>query len=485
MIDRLPMLLAAHARLALLALLAAALLAFPFGILAHRRPRLGRLVVGFASVVQTIPGLALLAVMVPLLALLELPSIGVLPAFLGLTLYGLLPILQNTVTGLAGVDRGVLRAADGVGMTPSQRLWRVELPLALPVMMAGLRTATVWTVGMATLSTPVGAPSLGNLIFGGLQTRQYGAVLLGCIASAALALFLDGCLRLAEGGARGPRWRLGVGMFGVALVALASILPLLDSDAAQVRIGAKTFTEQYVLAALLESEMEVAGAQAEVVSSLGSTVVFDALAGGEIDMYVEYTGTVLATSMHEEVGERAEVFARVRDWLRARDIEVACRLGFENTYALMTRGDSMTRIEDLGARAPRMSIGGDYEFFERDEWRDLQRVYGLRFEEERAMDPALMYDAVARGTVDVIAGYSTDGRIDAFDLTVLDDARGVVPPYDAVVLVRPGFREDHPRLFDALAALEGAITPEAMRQMNRSVDQDGLSPPDAARSWAR
>ena len=196
----LPELLGAHIRLTLCALVTGAALAVPAGVLASRVPRVEGLVLGLAGVIQTVPALALLAVMVPLLSGLGLSGIGFLPAFLALVLYSLLPILRNTVAGLEGIDPAVREAAEGVGMTPGQRLRMVELPLALPVILAGVRTATVWSVGMATLSTPVGAPSLGNYIFGGLQTRNYDAVLVGCGAAALLALGLDGLLRLLANG---------------------------------------------------------------------------------------------------------------------------------------------------------------------------------------------------------------------------------------------------------------------------------------------
>ena len=189
----LPAYLNAHVQLALFALLAGTAVSIPAGIAITRSRRLERPVLAVASVIQTVPSLALLAVMVPALSA-GTKRIGFLPAFIGLTLYSV-PVLRNTVTGLAGLDPALKEAARGVGMTSRQQLWRVELPLALPVILAGLRTSTVWTVGMATLSTPVGAPSLGNYIFAGLQTRNLTAVLVGCVAAAVLALVLDGLVR--------------------------------------------------------------------------------------------------------------------------------------------------------------------------------------------------------------------------------------------------------------------------------------------------
>lgn len=489
-LDGLGALVASHVRLSLAALVLALALGLPLAVLGHRRPRLGRVLVGAAAVVQTIPALALLAVMVPLLAWLSLPSIGAWPALIGLALYGVFPILHNGVTGLDGVDAAYREAARGVGMSERQALWRVELPLALPVIVAGVRTAAVWMVGMATLSTPIGAPSLGNPIFAGLQTRRYDLVLVGCVSAAVLALVLDALIRGIEVGVR-TRRRAWVVASSLALVlaAMASALPLAMGQGGSVRVGAKTFTEQYVLSAIVAQTLEARGERVEVVSSLGSTAVFDALADDQIDLYVEYTGTIWATLMHREgSAPRDEVLDAVRDWLRdEHGVEVVCALGFENTYALAVSGDAYDGgVRDIGALASRAGdwvIGGDYEFFERAEWRALRDEYGLRFREERTMDPALMVDALSRDDVQVISAYSTDGRLAALGHRVLADPRQAIPPYDAILLASPSFAESRPELVTAVRSLENAIDAQAMQQMNLAVDGEGESPESVARTW--
>ncbi|MEM9071846.1 MAG: ABC transporter permease/substrate-binding protein [Myxococcota bacterium] len=481
------LLVAAHARLALAALLAAIALGLPLAIWGHRRPRMGRGFLAVAGVVQTIPGLALLAVMVPLLAAVSLPSIGAWPAWLGLMLYGVFPILQNGLTGLAGVDPALREAARGVGMTERQSLWQVELPLALPVLVAGVRTAGVWLMGMATLSTPIGAPSLGNPIFSGLQTRRYDLVLIGCIGSAALALLLDGLIRLIEEGyRRRDRRRRVVGSAGIAAMVMAAFVPLASAPESAVVVGAKTFSEQYILAALLVEEIEDEGEAAEVRSSLGSTVVFDALANGEIDLYVDYSGTIWATLMEREgSASRERVREEVEAWLREEHgIELVCALGFENTYALAVRAETAAEgVRSIGDLRSSMVVGGDYELFERDEWRAVVETYGLRFREQRAMDPALMVDALARGDVDVIGAYSTDGRLAALGHVVLRDPEQAIPPYDAIVLASAPFVERHPLIVERLRALEGSIDADAMRRMNLAVDGEGRAPAEVARDW--
>ena len=428
--------------------------------------------------------------MVPLLAAVGVQSIGFLPAFLGLVLYSMLPILRNTVTGLAGVDPAYREAARGVGMTPAQELLRVELPLALPVVIAGIRTATVWTVGIATLSTPVGATSLGNYIFSGLQTRNANAVLVGCVAAAALALALDGLVRLlAAGWERRSRGMLGIsaGAFAVLYLFTGVTLgsDLLQSGRGRVVVGAKTFTEQYILAEILAGRIaRSTSLSVEVAPSLGSTVAFDALRAGDIDVYVDYSGTIWATVMRREgrAPDRATLLSAVeRDLAERHGITLVGALGFENTYALAMRRIEaerlgIRRISDLTKHARALSFGADYEFFGRAEWKALQETYGLSFAEDRGMDSSLMYQAAGQGAVDVVCAFSTDGRIAAFDLVLLEDDRHAIPPYDAIVLASARMTRERPEAVEALAALTGTIDGAAMRQMNREVDEESKSP---------
>jgi osmoprotectant transport system permease protein len=509
LLDQWPELLVAHLQLSLAALAVGVAVSVPLGIVVSRRPRLEGPVLGVAGALQTIPSLALLAFMVPLFVLLggvseswfglDLSSIGFGPALVALCLYSVLPILRNTVTGLDGVDPALVEAARGVGMTPGQRLRRVELPLALPVIVAGIRTATVWVVGTATLATPVGANSLGNYIFSGLQTRNTDAVLLGSVSAAALALALDAIIRGLEVGLARPSRALSV----AAASALAALFLVAGGHAVwagwdragaprPLVIGAKTFTEQYVLSEIMAQHVaRETGRGARAVSSLGSTVAFDALVAGEIDAYVDYSGTIWATIMHRDdlPERRAEVLEEVERYLSAEyGVRVAAALGFENTYALAMRGGQarrlgVARISDLVPIAPELEIGGDYEFFQRPEWRVVRDAYALRFADQRSMDSALMYRAVAEGAVDVISAFSTDGRIASYDLRVLDDDRGVIPPYDAIVLVSPRLAARSPAVLAALAALDGRIDAATMRRLNARVDSDGLSPARVASEW--
>lgn len=495
----LPEYLTGHIQLTMVALLLGTSVSVPLGVLVTRLRWIEQPLMGGASVIQTVPSLALLAIMVPVLAAVNLQSIGYLPAIIGLTLYSILPILRNTVAGLQSVDPALIEAARGVGMTPSQRLRRVELPVAMPVIVAGIRTSTVWTVGIATLATPVGATSLGNYIFTGLQTRNFTAVMVGCVAASMLALILDGLVRALEVAVRNRNRTLGatvLAVFGIFfLFAGISVAPkMLSRNHNQITIGAKTFTEQYILSEIISQTItKITHLETSVMQSLGSTVAFDALRTGQLDVYVDYSGTIWATIMKKEKlpANRDEVLSKVAQYLAdEHGIVQASVLGFENTYALAMREQQaaslgIRRISDLTVHAPRLSIGGDYEFFGRPEWRDIVESYDLRFGDRRSMDSALMYQAVANGSVDVISAFSTDGRIAAFNLRVLEDDRGTIPPYDAVILVSPHLIRRHPSVVEALRRLTGAIDEDRMRRMNLEVDEFGKSPAQVATEFLR
>ena len=495
---RLPDYFGNHVLVSVTALALGLAVSLPLALLSLRRPHLRALLLAATSIVQTIPGLALLALFYPLLlgaaALSErtlgigFSALGFLPAVLALALYSMLPVVRNTITGIMGVDPAIKQAAIGVGMSERQSLRMVELPLALPVIMAGVRTASVWVIGTATLSTPIGQTSLGNYIFTGLQTQNWVFVLFGCAAAALLALAVDQLLALMERGfSARSRNHVATGVLGLGLIVLVALVPNLARSKSAYVIGAKPFAEQYILAALIEERLRAKGLSAARRDGLGSAVIFDALAAGDIDAYVEYSGTIWANQMQRaDVQPRAEVLAEVARWLKERHrIEMVGGLGFENAYALaMARkraGELGIRsIADLARQAPQLSIAGDYEFFGRPEWKAIRDTYGLAFRQQRQMQAEFMYPAAAAGEVDVISAYTSDGRIAQFALQVLDDPRHAIPPYDAILLVSPKRTADQAFLA-ALQPLVDAISVETMRDANRRASEGAT--PEAVARW--
>jgi osmoprotectant transport system permease protein len=496
---RLPDYLTSHVLVSLTALALGLGISLPLAILSVRRPVLRGALLGVASVVQTIPGLALLALFYPvLLALAALServfgkgfsALGFLPSVLALALYSMLPVLRNTVAGLDGIDQRLRDAGRVVGMTPGRLLRDIELPLALPVIMAGIRTSAVWVIGTATLATPIGQESLGNYIFTGLQTQNWVFVVFGCVAAAVLALVVDQLLALIQSGigAR-KRVRIAIGTLGLITVTLIALLPGLTQTRASYVIGAKTFTEQYVLAALIQQKLNASGLSASQRQGLGSNVLFDALASGEIDVAVDYSGTLWANRMQRsDVLPREQVLKALSAWLETKHgIRLLGGLGFENAYALAMKRQKadalgIKSLADLSRHAGALSIAGDYEFFSRPEWAALQKAYSLNFRTQRQMQPEFMYKAVSSGEVDIISAYTSDGQIASLNLVVLDDPRHAIPPYDAILLLSPKRAQDE-KLIAALKPLIDAIPVSAMRAANARAAGGNMSA-DAVARW--
>jgi osmoprotectant transport system permease protein len=479
-----------HVLLVAAALALGIVVALPMAVWASRSPTVARLALGFAGLVQTIPALALLALFFPVLLALRavfgegLPTLGFLPALLALALYALLPILRNAVTARTNMDPGVLEAADAAGMTRGQKLRLVEAPLAAPFVMAGIRTAAVWTIGAATLATTIGQPSLGDPIFAGLQTQNW-------------ALVADGLLGLIERGLATRKRALWLTGLALALAGIAAAgaarADWSDAEDRAVIIGAKNFSEQYILARLIGERLEEAGYRVTYREGLGSAVIHGALTSGAIDVYVDYSGTIWANEMQrQDQPPPAEMARAIARWERdTTGTLMLGAMGFENAYAFAMRPDrarelGVASLADLTPLAPRLIIGGDIEFFERPEWTAVRDAYALAPARTRRFTPTFIYDALQGREADVITAFSSDGRIAADNLVVLEDPQGALPSYDALLLIAPTCARD-PRFVEALRPLVGAIPVKAMRAANLSVDRtsDKRSPAEAASELAR
>jgi osmoprotectant transport system permease protein len=487
-----------HVLLVVSSTLVAIAIGVPVGVAAARRPRLAAPLVWMANVAQTIPSLAMFGFLLPL------PLVGGLGARVAITvliLYALLPIIRTTVAGLRSVDPVLVDAGTALGMTPGQLFRRVELPLALPSIVAGIRVATVVGVGTATIAAAVGAGGLGDYIFRGLSMVDPTVILAGAVPAALLALAFDGGLLLVErivrarlGGASCRR-TLPVALAVTALVAAAAVVVYasLPGATTRIRVGSKNFTEQIILGEILAQRIEArTGLAVERRLNLGGTFICDqAIRTGDIDVYVEYTGTAATAVFHQPVTtDPAEVLDDVRRRYAAAGVTVLDPLGFENTFAILVRGADAQRlglrtIGDVAPYAGSWTPGFGHEFLQRqDGYAGLVRAYGLRFgSPPRGMDLSLIYRALADGQVDLIAGDATNGLIDAYGLSMLRDDRRYFPPYDAVPLVRTSTLEAHPAVRAAIDSLAGRIALADMRRMNRAVDEGRRDPAAVAREF--
>jgi osmoprotectant transport system permease protein len=475
--------------------LAAVALGVPLGIFSARRPRLASPLMAVAGIVQTIPSLAMFGFLLPVPLV---GGVGARAALVVLILYGLLPIVRTTIAGLRGIEPSIREAGIAMGMTPRELLRQVELPLALPSIVAGVRVAAVVGVGSATIAAAIGAGGLGEYIYRGLSMVDTTVILAGAVPAAGLALFVDAVLLWMEKQlsarrrSQSRRVAITIAAIAAASITLSSVVAARRGSGAIV-IGSKNFTEQLVLGELLAQAIERdAGLSVDRRLNLGGTLICDrALITGDIDAYVEYTGTALTAVFHQPVNtDSAAVFDSVRAMYAKSGRTLLPPLGFNNTFAILVRGrdaraSGLRTIDDAARESSRWRAGFGYEFVERpDGYPGLAKAYGLRFPAPpRVMDLTLSYRALAAGQVDLIAGDATAGLIKGLDLFQLEDTRHYFPPYDAAVVARAGTLLRYPQVRNALERLSGRVSAADMRAMNYAADVEHRDVPVIVREF--
>ncbi len=448
----------------------AVLIGLPLGIAMTRVTVLRKPILGFANIMQTIPSLALFGLLIPFFGL------GPKTAIAAFFLYALLPIIQNTYAGIQGVDPAVRKAGIGMGMTNRQLLLRVEIPLALAFIIAGIRIATVISVGTATIAAVIDGGGLGRYIFRGLRMNDNTLLLAGAIPAALIAI-----------GANFFFEKLGRGIKNLKYFSIVLILPVflisipLGNKSMKIAIGSKDFTEQLILGELLSQVIE-STTKMEVVRhfDLGGQLTHQALLSGKIDAYVEYTGTALIALLHMEPQTTPEQdYEKVKEiYSQKYHLIWSKPLGFSNTFTVLVRPEDakkyrLHKISDLTTVGQHFRAGFGQDFLSRPDGYDrFIKTYHLQFQAIREMDFSLVYRALMNKNVDIIVGNSTDGWIDRLGLVMLEDDRNYFPPYDAAPVVR---EEVYPKIKPALDILSGLISIDEMRHLNYQVDHDHRS----------
>jgi len=486
-----------HLVLVLISMVVAVMIGVPTGILLTRYRALRGPVLGIANVMQTIPSLALFGFLIPLPFI---GGIGTRTALVALVLYSLLPIIRNTVTGILGVEPSVREAAVAMGMTDGQVLRQVELPLAAGVIVTGIRVATVIAVGVTTIAAAVGAGGLGVYIFRGLRQYDNNLLLAGAVSAALLALAADFLLGLIERRfsyerARKPSVAPRLAFAVVALLVALGVafwqFTKAPTASNRVVVGSKDFTESALLAEILAQMLEARGVAVERRTELGGNLPHEALISGTLDLYPEYTGTSYTAILHHApITDPRAVYEQVkREYADKFKVEVSLPLGFENTFAILVRGNdarqlNLKTISNAAPHMPKWRAGFGQDFKTRaDGYPGFSKAYNINFAEVREMDLSLTYIALSSRQVDLIAGNSTDGRIAQLDLVQLTDDRRYFPPYEAVYLIRQDTLARTPQLRDALARLANAISTDEMRQLNYEIDGNKRDPKEVVRAW--
>ncbi|WML53054.1 glycine betaine ABC transporter substrate-binding protein [Neobacillus sp. PS3-12] len=497
-------LLGQHLYLSVFAVLIAIILGVPLGILISKEPKLSKPIIGVTNVIQAIPSLALLGFLIPFI------GIGSTPAIVMVFLYSLLPIVKNTYTGLTNIDPEILEAAKGIGLTKSQTMKKVQLPLAFPMIMAGIRISAVTAVGLMTIAAFVGAGGLGYLVFSGVQTVDNNMILAGAIPACILALLIDFIVgklesslsytnkrRTSHSKSSHKKAKRVLLSFGCLILVIAGVITFYSRAEAKdkIVIGSKNFSEQLILGNMLADLIEdKTDLDVERKLNLGGTqVAFSALKNGNIDMYVDYTGTGLVDILKKDPDKNPDhVYQTVqKDFNQKYGIELLKPLGFNNTYALAVRQDTakqygLNTLSDLAKVSNQMILGPTIEFPNRkDGLIGLSKAYQMQFKDVKAVDGGLRYTALNNQKSDVIDAFSTDGLLEAFNLKVLKDDKHFFPPYYAVPLIKKETLKEHPELKKVINSLAGKLTDEKMRELNYKVDSLKQSPAKVAKDFLK
>ena len=479
--------LAQHLQLSLLTLLLAIFLAVPLAIYLSTRKRASNWVLQVAGIFQTIPSMALLGLFIPIM------GIGTLPALTALVIYAIFPILQNTITGLQGIDPSLEEAGVAFGMTKWERLKKFEIPLAMPVIMSGIRTAAVMIIGTATLAALIGAGGLGSFILLGIDRNNASLILIGALSSAFLAIAFNLLLKWMEK----AKLRTIFAAFAVMVIGLGvsytpSLLPKPKKE--NLVIAGKLGPEPEILAnmykILIEENTDMT---VTVKPNFGKTTfLYEALKKGDIAIYPEFTGTVTESllKLAPQVDHDPEaVYQAARDGIKKQDdLALLKPMAYQNTYAVavpkkIAQEYGLKTISDLKKVEGQLKAGFTLEFNDREDGnKGLQKVYGLHLQVS-TMEPALRYQAIQSGDIQITDAYSTDAELARYDLVVLEDDKQLFPPYQGAPLMKEALLKKHPELEGILNKLAGKITADQMSQMNYQVGVEGKSAAQVARDF--
>lgn len=492
-----------HIQLTFIAVLLAIIIGVPLGIFITRKRSLAKPIIGFANLVQAVPSLALLGFLIPIL------GIGSKPAILMVLLYSLLPILKNTYAAINNLNKDTMEAARAMGMTKTEMLLKVELPLSLPLIMAGIRISAVTAVGLMTIAAFVGGGGLGYLVFSGVQTVNSNMILAGAIPACILALVIDFLIGKIEDvvtpegiavdntikNRKLTKRILAVTCGVLTLVILFNFSKTMFVNKDKIVIGSKNFNEQLILgnmvATLIEENTDI---EVERKMNLGgSSIAFNALKAGGIDMYVEYTGTALVNILGmESTSDKDIAYNTVKDeFEKSYGLTWLEPLGFNNTYTLAVKQETadkynLNSFSDLAKASGELRLGSTMEFLNREDgYLGLQKTYNMNFKDTKGIDGGLRYTSIQSNESDVIDAFSTDGLLEGFKLKVLEDDKHFFPPYDAVPVVREDTLEKYPELKPLINKLAGVLTEEKMRSLNYKVDEENMDPDAVAREFLK
>ena len=481
-----------HISISLLAISIASVLGIILGIIISEYRRFSGLILGTVNILYTIPSIALLGFFI------TITGVGNTTALIALIIYALLPIIRSTYTGIVNINPLIIEASEGMGSTKLQQLFKVKLPLALPVLMSGIRNMVTMTIALAGIASFVGAGGLGVAIYRGITTNNSAMTFLGSLLIAILALVFDFILGLIEKrltNHKRVKYKINPKLIilGLFIVIFGAYFSLNSKKDKTINIATKPMTEGYILGQMLTELIEQdTDLKVNITNGVGggTSNIHPAIVKGEFDLYPEYTGTSWEAVLKKEASYDESKFDELqKEYKEKYNLEYVNLYGFNNTYGLAVNKDiaekyNLKTYSDLAKISNNLIFGAEYDFFEREDgYKELQKVYNMNFKKQIDMDIGLKYQAMKDKKIDVMVIFTTDGQLAISDVVVLEDDKKMYPSYRAGTVVRSEILSEYPELKPVLEKLNNILDDKTMADLNYQVESEGKKPEDVAREY--
>lgn len=481
-----------HILISLLAISIASVLGIILGIIISEYRRFSGLILGTVNILYTIPSIALLGFFI------TITGVGNTTALIALIIYALLPIIRSTYTGIVNINPLIIEASEGMGSTKLQQLFKVKLPLALPVLMSGIRNMVTMTIALAGIASFVGAGGLGVAIYRGITTNNSAMTFLGSLLIAILALIFDFILGIIEKrltNHKRVKYKINPKLIilGLFIVIFGVYFSLNSKKDKTINIATKPMTEGYILGQMLTELIEQdTDLKVNITNGVGggTSNIHPAMLKGEFDLYPEYTGTSWEAVLKKEGSYDESKFDELqKEYKEKYNLEYVNLYGFNNTYGLAVNRDiaekyNLKTYSDLAAVSNNLIFGAEYDFFEREDgYKELQKVYNVDFKKKIDMDIGLKYQAMKDKKIDVMVIFTTDGQLAISNVVVLEDDKKMYPSYRAGTVVRSEILSKYPELKPVLEKLNNILDDKTMADLNYQVESKGKKPEDVAREY--
>ena len=481
-----------HILISLLAISIASVLGIILGIIISEYRRFSGLILGTVNILYTIPSIALLGFFI------TITGVGNTTALIALIIYALLPIIRSTYTGIVNINPLIIEASEGMGSTKLQQLFKVKLPLALPVLMSGIRNMVTMTIALAGIASFVGAGGLGVAIYRGITTNNSAMTFLGSLLIALLALIFDFILGIMEKrltNHKRTKYKVNFKLviLGLFIIIFGAYFSLNSKKDKTINIATKPMTEGYILGQMLTELIEQdTDLKVNITNGVGggTSNIHPAIVKGEFDLYPEYTGTSWEAVLKKEDSYDESKFDELqKEYKEKYNLEYVNLYGFNNTYGLAVNKDiaekyNLKTYSDLAKVSNNLIFGAEYDFFEREDgYKELQKVYNMNFKKQIDMDIGLKYQAMKDKKIDVMVIFTTDGQLAISDVVVLEDDKKMYPSYRAGTVVRSEILSEYPELKPVLEKLNNILDDKTMADLNYQVESEGKKPEDVAREY--